>query len=87
MAVAPITEPLAVRAPSLRRHFLSLSKLMGEVFTRRFSHMAVVGEGSPAAAGRVPRAAGLDAGQFALVAPHQPGRGWSRSYSNNELSQ
>ena len=44
VAVAPITEPLAVRALSLRRHFLSLSKLLGEVFTHRFSHMAVVGE-------------------------------------------
>ena len=44
VAVAPVTEPLAVRALSLRRHFLSLAKLLGEVFTRRFSHMAVVGE-------------------------------------------
>ena len=44
VAVTPVTESLAVRALSLRRHFLSLSKLMGEVVTRRFSHMAVVGE-------------------------------------------
>ena len=44
MAVTPVTESLVVRALSLRRHFLSLSKLVGEVVTRRFSHMTVVGE-------------------------------------------